>query len=268
MRKSVLFALLSIITLAFAGRHSPAEIFNGAYYFVNSSQIINGVPVSTGGGKVGNIMYIPAYPGALFGNMSVVYGLVYDSSATCTQALTGFSAYTGGYQVFPELGYVAHYPFIVSNPISGHTPNNLPAIRYYQSYDDDNLISVESRPDESFLFWGRDFPFPTGPSCTLTVAVSATGNSWVENGVSHQQYTLTVTNIGDSTVTAAQVIINLGASASISSSWNLQQVQGNQYSVSLFGGLAAGQSSNSAGFIVAGAGTVTAGVPPSNVVCN
>jgi hypothetical protein len=42
-------------------------------------------------------MYAPAYPGALFGNMSVVYGIVHDSSVTCETALTDFSAYTGGY---------------------------------------------------------------------------------------------------------------------------------------------------------------------------
>jgi hypothetical protein len=55
--------------------------------------------VNTAVGKIGNIMYSPAYPGALFGNMSVAYGHDLPSTSTCEEVLTDFSGYTGGYPI-------------------------------------------------------------------------------------------------------------------------------------------------------------------------
>lgn len=83
------------------------------------------------------------------------------------------------------------------------------------------------------IFWARSIPFPEGPECLLNATVKATGNAWVSNGATNQQYTLTVENIGESVVTGAQVVINIPSSASIVSSWNIAHVSGNVYTVSI-----------------------------------
>jgi hypothetical protein len=71
--------------------------FTYPFYF---SALTNGVWVNTGVGKIGNIVYAPAYPGALFGNMSVAYGNVLPATTDPTTALDDFSGYTGGYLFF------------------------------------------------------------------------------------------------------------------------------------------------------------------------
>jgi len=268
MHKLVALAFVLCFS-AVLGARSAAEIFQGSFSFINSSQVVDGVHIPVSVGRIGTINYYPAFPGALYGNMSVVYGIPreQDPNLDCLATLNGFSAYTGPYQVFEKEGYVAHYPIVTSNPKTGHTPNNVPAIRYFQSYDNDNIISVESRPDITFIYWRRVFPFPAGPACTVSAVATPSGNSWVENGVSKQVYTLTVQNTGASVVTGAQVQINLPATASIVSSWNLV-ASGNYYTVPVYSGLAPGQTSTSAGFIVAGASNVNVAVPPTLTVCN
>jgi hypothetical protein len=42
-------------------------------------------------------MYVPAYRGAYYGNMSVVFGYYLNSNMSCDDAIADFSAYTGGY---------------------------------------------------------------------------------------------------------------------------------------------------------------------------
>eukprot|EP00026_Physarum_polycephalum_P013069 Phypoly_transcript_13437.p1 GENE.Phypoly_transcript_13437~~Phypoly_transcript_13437.p1 ORF type:complete len:275 (+),score=47.23 Phypoly_transcript_13437:237-1061(+) len=273
--KIILVVLFSLLGCALGGRHSPAEIFNGALYFVNGSQIVNGVSVPTRdpslGPLLGNIMYAPAYPGALFGNMSVVFGNKQGTNATDQALLSLISAYTGPYTVFPDADppYVLHHPIISNNPVSGHTAQDVDAKRYYRTYEDDNLVEVISTvPTNSSLMWRRDFPFPPAPTCLLAASVTATGNSWSADGVTHQQYTLTVRNAGESRISSADVTLNLGGTQTITSSWNLRLESGSTYSVALYSGLAPGDSSSAAGFITAGAGTVTVAVPPSSTVCN
>lgn len=255
------------VVLADPCLHSPAEIFSTAYRFEIQRNLVNGQFVEAGQGKLGNIMYVPAYPGALYGNMSVAFG--YNSKPTDppAQIIANFSAYTGGYQVFPDLGYVAHYPIINSNP-NGHTPINTPAIRYYQCFENDNLISVESRPDASFLFWRRNFPFPPAPTCTASAGVSAVGQPWVSGGASHQQYSLNIHNVGDRTITTLRVTFNLSGSLAISQSWNMNFVSGTTYTVNLPAGLASGQTDSSAGFITSGSGSISVAVAPADVTCN
>jgi hypothetical protein len=265
----LLVAAILCFAVALAGRHSAAEIFNGALYYVNTTTLTNGEWINAGVGKIGNIAYSPAYPGALFGNVSVGYGNVLDSSVDCTTALTSYSGYTGGYRVFPELGYVEHYPIVSSNPINGHTPINSVARRFYTTYEDDNLVVLGQDPTSSRLYWRKNFPFPAvGSSCTLAASVSAVGNSWISGGYSWQQYQLTVTNVGEQAITSARVALNVGGDAQISSSWNIASAGQNLYTVSIPAGLASGASSNSAGFIARGNGIVTVSADPNGVVCN
>jgi len=274
--RSILIVLVLLLATAYAGRHSAADIFNGAFYFVNASAIVNGVQVATRdpslGALIGNIMYAPAFPGALYGNMSVAYGNDLPSNTTQANALSLFSAYTGPYEVFPDAKpypYVVHYPIITNNPINGKTVKNVPAVRYYTMYEDDNLLQINSLqpPQTSYLYWRRNFPFPAAPLCTVSASVSAVGSGWLSNGVYNQQYSLTLTNVGESEVLTAQVAINLAPGQSISSSWNLNLVSGNIYSVPIYSPLAVGQSVSSAGFFVSGTGIVSVGVPTSGATC-
>jgi hypothetical protein len=272
---AILFFCLVAYVSAQSGRHSAAEIFNGAFFFVNGTAIVNGTATATKdptlGPLLGNLVYAPAYPGALFGNMSVVFGNDLPSNSTCAQVISLVSAYTGPYTVYPDANppYVVHFPIITNNPINGHTPKDVPAIRYYNTYEDDNLLSVTSLlPTPSSLYWSRNFPFPPAPTCTLAASVTASGSGWDSGDVSYQQYTLDVTNVGESSITTATITINLAPTQSISASWNIQLISGNTYSVALYSGLAVGASQSSAGFIVAGAGSVTVAVPPDGTVCN
>lgn len=262
--------LLCVVANAQTGSHSAAQIFNGALYYVNTSTLTDGVWVNTGAGKIGNIVYAPAFQGALYGNMSVSYGHNLPSTSDCTTVLNDFSGYTGGYTVFPEENppYIEHYPIVSSNPISGHTQAGIVARRYYSTYDNDNLVSLGQDVTTSNLYWYRDFPFPPPPTCTLAASVAVSGASWLSGGYTFQQYTLTVTNVGEVAATSAEVVINLGGSATIDSSWNLAQVSGTTYTVSLYSGLAVGAQQSSSGFIVKGSGTVSVAVIPTNVVCN
>jgi hypothetical protein len=265
----LLVAAILCFSFALAGRHSAAEIFNGALAYVNTTTLVNGVWVNTGVGKIGNIAYSPAFQGALYGNVTVAYGNVLDSSVSCTTALESYSSYTGGYQVFPELGYVEHYPYVRSNPINGATPINVVGRRYYTTYEDDNLVVLGQNPTASRLHWRRNFPFPAaGSACTFTISVSPSGSSWVSGGYSWQQYSLTITNSGEQTITFARIALNLGGGSEISSSWNIAHAGQNLYTVSLPAGLAVGQSSSSAGFIARGSGIVTVSADLSGSVCN
>lgn len=267
-----LSCILSLAGNAFAGRHSAAEIFNGALYFVNGTGP-GGVATKdpANGPFLGNLIYAPAYPGALFGNMSVCFGNQQTANSTEEQVLSLISAYTGPYQVFPDANppYVIHYPIITNNPINGHTAQGVPALRYYESFEDDNLVNVLSLvPTVSGLFWRRNFPFPPAPACTLAASLTAAGSAWVSNGESFQQYTLAVSNVGEVTITSAQVTINLAPGQTIQSSWNIQLISDTTYSVALYSGLAVGASSNSAGLIIGGTGSLTVAVPTTGTVCN
>jgi hypothetical protein len=112
------------------------------YYFMFDS--------STRPNTVGNIMYAPAYSGAYFGNMSVGYGQLVDPNIECTEALTSFSGYTGAYYLFPEDGYVEHYPLITSNPTnSSFTKRDTVVQRFYFFYENDLFFEVQSNPDVS-----------------------------------------------------------------------------------------------------------------------
>jgi hypothetical protein len=266
MNKFTVLCLALCLSVVFAKRPA-AEIFNGAYSYFNSSKIINGVNTLGGVGKIGTIMYAPAFPGALYGNMSVCYGTVMNSSNTPNEALSGFSAYTGPYVVNEEEGFVTHYPIIVSNPISGFAARGVPQVRYYDSFNNDNLIYVNSRTEQTYIYWARINPFPEPPTCTLSATVTRS-SSWVSGGSTFQQYSLVLKNTGDSTITSAQVTFNLGSSIAIDSSWNMAQVSGNTYSVALFSGLARGKTSTSVGFITKGTGPFSVAVPPSATVCN
>jgi hypothetical protein len=254
---------------ALTTRHSLAEIFNGALYYVNTTSLVNGEWINVGAGKIGNIIYAPAFPGALYGNMTVAYGHVLPSTSTCETVLTDFSGYTGGYEVFPEKGWVEHYPILNSNVINGQTPAGLVHVRRISTYEDDNLIAIGNNPAVSRLFWRRNFPFPPqGSACTVAASVTPVGNSWVSGGATFQQYALTISNNGDRIVTAADVQFSFGGSAAIQSSWNLNSLGANTYSVALPAGVAIGGNSNSAGFIVKGSGSVTVSAPPAATICN
>lgn len=171
----------------------------------------NGEWINAGVDKIGNIVYAPAYPGALFGNMTVAYGRVLPQNSTCELVLTDFSGYTGGYpsfliyytslflsfilsslsymlyfyytsillsllrtfslvfffsfallvgmvllfwiryRVFPENGWVEHYPILNSNVINGQTPAGLVHVRHIATFEDDNLIAIGNNPSVSSM---------------------------------------------------------------------------------------------------------------------
>jgi len=149
---------------------------NGTAYAANGT----GTPTKDPslGALLGNIMYAPAYPGALFGNMSVVFGNDLSNTTTCNDAITLVSAYTGPYQVFPDANppYVVHFPIITNNPINGHTPKDVNNIRVYETFEDDMLLKVTStQPTVSSLFWRRNFPYSnvtTTSSSASTIKLS------------------------------------------------------------------------------------------------
>jgi len=201
---------LLLVTLAVAYTnaqfHSAAELFNGAYSWVHL-QTPQGQLQNLD--KIGNIGYWPAYPGALYGNMTVSYGTPgFGPSSACATVMTDFSSYTGGYQVFPNgngngLGpYVEHYPIISSNPINGKTPVGVPAPRYYHLYEDDTLLDVCSFSGTAPNFvpgnclrWRRNFPLPGPGKPNASVKLTRSGG-WSSNGVNYNQYQVTITNTG------------------------------------------------------------------------
>jgi hypothetical protein len=260
--------MICVSQAALTTRHSFAEIFNGAYYYVNTTSLRNGEWINAGVDKIGNIIYAPAYPGALFGNMTVAYGRVLPQNSTCELVLTDFSGYTGGYRAFPnaERPYVAHYPILNSNVINGQTPAGLEHIRYVSTYEDDNLIAIGNNPAASRLFWRRNFPFPPqGAACTVSAVIKADGNSWVSGGVSFQKYKLSLSNNGDRTVTGLKLQFSFGGSIQIDSSWNLQLLGNDLYEVSIPAGISINGSNEFAGFITKGSGSVSVA---STSACN
>jgi len=273
MKLLAIALMLTVSNAALTTRHSLAEIFNGALYYVNTTALnANGDWVNLGIGKIGNIIYAPAFPGALYGNMSVAYGTPdLPQSSECMAVLSDFSGYTGGYEVFPEKGWVEHYPLLNSNAISGQTPAGAVHVRRIATYEDDNLIAIGNNPDRQRLYWRRNVPFaPENAACTVSASINAVGNAWVSGGKTFQQYSLTLTNVGDRIVTGAQVQFSFGADAAIDSAWNMQQsaTSPNTYTVALPAGIAIGGSSNAAGFIAKGAGSITVATPPSATLCN
>lgn len=280
MRYSLTLALLFFfVSVAFAARRSAAELFNGSYYFINSTRLdANGNFVlgrdETLGPLLGNIMYAPAYPGALFGNMTVAYGNDLPQNTSCATALEQFSGYTGPYEVFPNgtaenpWPFVLHNPIITNNPINGRTPKG-PAVRYYDTYDNDNLLRINAArpPGVSYLYWRRNFPFPAGPACTLSASVVKSGEGWIDQGTFYQQYSLNIQNTGESSVISTQVAINLAPGQTIINAWNIEHVSGNIYSVPIYSPIAVGGAVSTAGFIVSGTGIIYVGVPTSSTTC-
>lgn len=276
MKTTSLICLIFAIACVNAQYRSAAELFDGAYSFVHRATPtgeINSV------GKIGNIGYWPAFPGALYGNMSVSYGTPgFGPSTPCATVMSDFSSYTGGYEVFPNgdgngLGpFVEHYPIISSNPINGNTPVGVPARRYFRMSEFDTLLDVQGivgTPGawtyQNTLRWRRNFPFPRPGERDATVKIHKT-NGWSSGGINYNQYTVTIVNTGGRPINNAVIELSLGPNSAMSQSSNFNKVSGtyNQYNAPLWG-LASGSTSTSASFTVTGNGIPYAGLNPANL---
>lgn len=276
MKATSIICLLLAVACVNAQYRSAVELFNGAYSFVHL-ETPQGQIQSTD--KIGNIGYWPAYPGALYGNMSVSYGTPgFGPSSSCPVVMSDFSSYTGGYAVWPNgdgngLGpFVEHYPIISSNPINGKTPVGVPARRYYRVSEFDTLLDVQgivgspgAWTPQNTLRWRRNFPFPRPGQPDATIKITKT-NSWSSGGINYNQYSVTLTNTGGTSLNNAVVELSLGPNSALTSSWNLNKVSGtyNNYNAPLWG-LAPGATSTAAGFIVSGNGIPYIGLNPFNL---
>jgi hypothetical protein len=88
-------------------------------------------------------MYVMAYPGALFGNMSVCYGNDLPSTTTEADALSLFSAYTG--------------PYSFSSPLFSHLIHLLP-------FHSPSLFLFSISP--SLVFFYDEFRYEVFPDAT------------------------------------------------------------------------------------------------------
>lgn len=273
MNSISLLLIVCLATAAYAQYRSPAEIFDGSYYFVYTTQqpVPNGPRTIASLGKIGNIGYWPAYHGALYGNMSVVFGTPnLPSTTTCAAVMADFTAYTGEYWVNPvgdgdgRGPYVVHLPYLNSNPINGHTPAYVPAKRYYvMSNNDIDLTLYNYDANNGTLLWRRNFPYPAPASKSVSVVLNLrAGSTWTDaSGHQNGVYDLVFTNTGATALSAATVDFSFGPGVSISSSWGLtRQGQTDSYVAALYG-LAPGATYNGDGVIISGpAGFVTPSV--------
>lgn len=279
MNSISIILIICLATAVYAQNRSPAEIFDGSYYFVYTTQqsTPGGPRVIASLGKIGNIGYWPAYHGALYGNMSVVFGTPnLPSTSTCQAVLSDFAAYTGEYWV-NTVGdgdgrgpYVVHLPFLNSNPINGHTPANVAAKRYYvMSNNDIDLTLYNYDANNGTLLWRRNFPYPPPAAKDVTVTLNLrTGSTWTSGGVQNGVYDLIFVNTGAVALSGATVDFSFGPGVSISSSWGLtQQGTSDSYVAQLYG-LAPGATYNGDGVILSGpAGftTPSVGVNPASL---
>lgn len=268
MVPSVVFVALSLFLFSFCsvrGERSWADKIAGEWVMWNLTDW-NGTNWNQALDLNGVIIYTPAYPGALYGNMSVSYTTISPSLITSTMdyaaAVSSYSSYFGAYQLYPSLGYVTHTITQNNNPYNtSRSQRGAVNVRYVVFDNNDNNLTITSTvPPTSYLHWTRPFPTRTA-DCTASVTlVARSGSSWTASDGFHQVYDVSVINTGSATITSLTVNIIFSSTSSIGSYWNLQNVGTSDqsiYSVSLFGGLAAGATSTSSGFIANGSGSIT-----------
>jgi hypothetical protein len=105
---------------------------------VNNTDLTTGLQTYNNGPR-GGIIYVPAYPGAAFGNMSVNFGDLPTNASDPTSILASFVAYAGGYVVYPDNDTVIHYPDISSN---AKVPVGSTVIRRFQFVDSMFLFPI------------------------------------------------------------------------------------------------------------------------------
>jgi hypothetical protein len=240
-----LFALFACFILC-ADARTIAEKFDGWFQYVNTS-LFN----ITGTGTwikwnsevpLGSISYRAAHYGALYGNMSVVFGQQTSNFSNPAATLQATSAYSGSYEIDLECGCVHHVPVIST---TSSVPPGKPNTRWYYFHDYDNLLNLHV-PNFADLWWKRINEFPR---VNADVTVTPQGGSWIENGVQKRTYQISIKNTGTAAITSLSVYVDGG---NIHSSWGLTRVYDtNEYQVSLYGGLAAGATVQQ-GFIASG----------------
>jgi len=245
-----LLLVFCLFVASSSGERTIGELLNGYFRILNYSVYSNGAWV----GKYthnphGSIVYVPSYPGALVGNMSVCFGEDTQGATPYTpaQVLDGMVAYTGPYQIEPENGRVAHRIILITNPYSALTHVGGDNYRYYSFFDNDNILRlfVDQGAD---LYWERVNKFP---ACDVSAQLSSRGNPWFSEGAYYSVFDATISNNG-----AALTSVNVRIQGTISSSWGLTLISDNLYSVDLYSGLSTG-GSVTPGFIAAGTVSVT-----------
>jgi len=244
----LLFALLGM-----AAGATLSEKFSGTFTFVNQTLFAaDGTPTYSYNTepKRGGIFYVPAYPGALYGNMTALWGDVYPANATRTQILDHTMGYSGGYIITPDAGVVTHYPVVALAPtLLGATQ-----VRYFSFSEGDNLLNLQVRSGSFLagtLFWRRVFPLPTNDACSASIAITSQ-SSWVSNNLRHERVVLTVTNNGANPISTVDVNVALNG-LTLESTSQVSLVSGTNYRAPTWN-LQPGNSYSAGQFQVAGSG--------------
>jgi len=254
-RISILFALLLCIGFTVAQDLAKTlALLDGCFAFVNDTDLTTGLQSDTNSPR-GLIIYAPAYKGASYGNMSVMFGQA-PAGTDPASMLASFIAYAGGYQVDVTAGNIVHhYPNISSNAAAGPGSD---VVRHFQFLDNGNYLNLvteaatSSNGHAGSLYWKRCFPILTTDQCSATVSLIArAGSQWYSNGVNNQLYDIQITNNGASQLSSLSFHI-VTSGASITQSWNIAHQSGDIYSATSPSAFTAGASSTDAGFVLSG----------------
>lgn len=267
MHTNTLVFLALCAFLPLASSVTVAEKFFGVFDFINQTIFPpNGAPVYYYlNGPRGGIFYVPAYPGASYGNMTALWGDIFPSGANASRDEVGqhSSGYGGPYILNAENGIITHYPAYGTVP----TLIGVPQERHYFFYENDNLLNLQVIYPNGYvygtLWWRRVHPLPGSPSCSVSLAIS-TDSSWVSEDQHHERQSVTVTNNGPNA--AISVVLNVALyGLTIESTSQVSPVAGqaNQFTAPLYG-LASGSSYSAAQFQFVGSGSATISVVSVN----
>jgi len=256
-----------VLLLAFVGlsaAYSLGELVQGTFAYVNDTNLVIG-PVYNNGPR-GSVVYFPAYPGALYGNVSVNFGEIPKSNAD-SDVLSSFIAYAGAYEVDAVNLQIYHYPQISSKP--AEVPVGSTVLRYFTMYENGNLLNLRTTPpaNPSTLFWRRVFPLPGSENCQASVSlVARSGSGWTSNGKAYTIYDVTITNTGKQPILSVDVRL-VPQQGDVENPWGLTEKGDYVYSYAVYNSLAAGASVTNAGFVSGGSGSLSLGSSVNAVTC-
>lgn len=273
MKVAVIVALLCLVGCTYSQVLSLL-LLNGCFKYINDTKILTGES-SYNNGPRGSVTYVPAFPGASYGNVSVDFGE--EPNGTSSDALlASFVSYAGGYQVDLVNGIVHHYPVISSSPL---VVVGSDVIRWFQFFDNGNMLNLKTDPasssGESTLFWQRVFPLPFTTACAAEVSLvprTGQGSYWMTGMVANQIFDVEIANSAVSTINFMNIRIVPGPNVTVTQAWNLT---GGQLSDGIFmysvsnphAGFAVGGRSTATGFIVSGTPPLLPQISVYSIAC-